>query len=313
MARAALGAALALVAVLVAAGGPASATDGSLETVTIASPPFEPTALAFYADARGFFRKRGIEAKIVVLADPGAVAAAIASGDAQFGPSDIGGLLLGKSRGLPVKLVAAGALYVRQAPTAALVSAPGERFASARDLVGKRVGVDRTGSIAHVALLKWLKRGGVRADAVQLSYYAFPDMIGALTRGTIDAAVLPEPFLTVAKQRGAKLVAPIFQTVCTTACLLTVWVAHGDVDRTLAARFRNAIQEAAVWANRKENDAASGAILARHTKLEKAVIAKMTRSRFATRLRLPQAQPWIDVYKEFELIPETFTALDLLK
>ncbi len=313
MTRAALGAALALVAVSVAAGGLASATAGSLETVTIATPPFEPTALAFYADARGFFRKHGIEAKIVVLTDPGAVAAAIASGDAQFGPSDIGGLLLGKSRGLPVKLVAAGAHYQRQAPTAALVSAPGERLAHARDFVGKRVGIDRTGSIAHVALLKWLKRGGVRAEDVQLSYYAFPDMIGALTRGTIDAAVLPEPYLTQAKQRGAKLAAPIFQTVCTTDCLLTAWIARRDVDRTLAARFRNAIQEAAVWANRKENDAASGAILARHTKLEKAVIRQMTRSRFATRLRVLYAQPWIDVYKEFELIPETFIAPDLLK
>ena len=39
----------------------------------------------------------------------------------------------------------------------------------------------------------------------------------------------------------------------------------------------------------------------------------MTRSTFATRLRLTLAQPWIDVYKESELIPETFTASDLVK
>lgn len=310
---AALGAAMALVALSVAAGGAATATARQLETVTIATPPFEPTALAFYADARGFFRRHGIEAKILVLPDPGAVAAAVAAGDAQFGPGDIGGLLLGKSRGLPVKLVAAGATYQRQAPTAALVSAPGKRFASARDLVGKRVAIDRTGSIAHVALLKWLTRGGVRPDDVELSYYAFPDMIGPLTRGTIDVAILPEPYLTQAKQRGAKLVAPVFQSVCTTDCLLTGWFARKDVDRTLAARFRNAIQEAAVWANTKENEEASGAILARYTKLGPAVIRRMTRSRFATRLRLKLTQPWIDAYKELELIPEAFTARDLLE
>ena len=308
----ALGVAMALV-LSVAAGGPASADARSLETVTIATPPFEPTALAFYADARGFFRKHGIEAKIVVLPDPGAVAAAVVAGDAKFGPSDIGGLMLGKSHGLPVKLVAPGATYQRLHPTAALVSAQGKRFVRARDLVGRRIGVDRTGSIAHVALLKWLKRGGVRADAVELSYHAFPDMIGLLTRGKIDAAILPEPFLTQARQRGSRLVAPVFQSVCTTDCLLTGWVARKDVDRTLAARFRNAIQEAAVWANNRENDAASGAILARYTKLGATVIRSMTRSTFATRLRLRLAQPWIDVYKEFELIPETFTAPDLVE
>jgi NitT/TauT family transport system substrate-binding protein len=221
--------------------------------------------------------------------------------------------MLGKSRGLPVKLVSGGAIYQRQQPTAGLVSAPRKRFARARDLVGRRVGVDRTGSIAHVALRKWLKRGGVRADAVELSYHAFPDMIGLLTRGTVDAAVLPEPYFTQAKQRGARLVAPIFHSVCTTDCLLTGWIAPTDVNRTLAARFRNAIQEAAVWANNRENDAASGAILARRTKLGSAVIRRMTRSTFAERLRLRPARPWIEVYKEFELIPNTFAAPDLLE
>ena len=159
--------------------------------------------------------------------------------------------MLGKSRGLPVKLVAAGATYQRQAPTAALVSAPGKRFARARDLVGKAHRrrpdrLDRARRPPEVAEAGRRPRG-----RVELSYYAFPDMIGLLTRGKIDAAILPEPYLTQAKQRGSKLVAPVFQSVCTTDCLLTGWVARKDVDRTLAARFRNAIQEAAVWANKQ--------------------------------------------------------------
>jgi NitT/TauT family transport system substrate-binding protein len=308
-----LGAAVALLAVSVAAGGAATATAGSLETVTIVSPPFEPTALAFYADARGFFRKHGIEADVKVVEAGPTIAAAIASGTATFGPSDIGGFLNAKSRGAPLKLVAAGGLFTPQAQTAALVSAPGKRVASARDLVGKRVGVDRTGSIAHVALLKWLKRGGVRVDDVELAFYAFPDMIGPLSRGAIDAAVLPEPWLTQAKQQGATLAARVFASVCTKACLWTIWVARSDVDRALAARFRNAIQEAAVWANRKESRVAIDAILARRTELPQGVIRSMTHSMFATRLRLARTQPWIDVYKEFELIPPTFTAPDLVK
>jgi hypothetical protein len=78
-------------------------------------------------------------------------------------------------------------------------------------------------------------------------------------------------------------------------------------------RFRNAIQEAAVWANRRENDAASGAILARYAPIKKSLIRKMTRTSFATRLRPVQAQPWIDVYAEFKLIPETFSAIDLVR
>jgi NitT/TauT family transport system substrate-binding protein len=310
---AALGAAMALAAVSVVAGGTASATASSLESITIVSPPLEPVALAFYADARGIFRKHGIEADVKVFEAGPTIAAAMASGDAAFGPTNIGGFLNGKSRGAPLKLVAGGGLYTPKAPTAALVAAPGKRVTTARDLVGKRVGVDSVGSIAYVALRKWLKRGGVPVEDVQLSFYAFPDMIGPLTRGTIDAAVLPEPWLTQAKQRGATLAARIFASVCKEPCLWTVWFARSDVDRRLAARFRNAIQEAAVWANRKENVAAIDAILARQTKLPPNVIRRMTHSKFATRLRVKRAQAWIDVYKEFELIPQTFTASDLLR
>jgi NitT/TauT family transport system substrate-binding protein len=310
---AALGAAIALLAALTAAGGASSASAGQLATVTIATPPFEPTALAFYANARGLFRMHGIDARLVVTADPNATVAALLAGDAQFAATAAGAPALLRSRGAPVRLVAAGALYQPSAPTAGLVSARGKRFAAPRELVGKRIGYDAPGTIAHVALMKWLKRGGVRDSDVTLVRGAFPDMIGALSRGDVDAAVLPEPFLTVAKQQGGKLVAPIFQSVCASECLLTTWIARSDVDRNLAARFRNAIQETAVWANREQNDAASGAILARYAKIEPRLLRTMTRSRFGTRLRLLRIQPWIDAYKEFGLIPETFTIGDLVK
>jgi ABC-type nitrate/sulfonate/bicarbonate transport system substrate-binding protein len=101
--------------------------------------------------------------------------------------------------------------------------------------------------------------------------------------------------------------------VCSHNCLLTVWLARKDVDPNLAARFRNAIQAAAVWANQKRNDTASGIILARYAPIDKAVIARMTRSRFSTRLRPALAQPWIDAFAEFGVIPRSFRAIDLVK
>jgi len=90
-------------------------------------------------------------------------------------------------------------------------------------------------------------------------------------------------------------------------------MARRDVDSNLAARFRNAIQAAAVWANQEDNERASGAILAKYSELDPALIAKVTRTRFATRLRPELAQPWIDVYAEFGVIPSSFPAIELTK
>lgn len=310
---ASLCAALALLASSAAGGATASADARSLDTVTIAVIPVEPTAQAAYAQARGFFRNEGIDAKIVTLADPNAIAAAILSGSVQFAAFNIGGVALAKSRGFPLTLVAAGALYHPGAPNAALVSAPGKRFVRPRDLVGKRIGIDQQNTIAHLALLKWLKRGGVSESDVELSEYPFAQMLGPLTHRAIDAAVMPEPYLAMVKQKGGSVVAPIFQSVCATDCLVTAWIARRGIDSALAARFRNAIQAAAAWANKTTNRKASGAILTKYAGIQPSVLKRMARSPFGTRLHTALAQPWIDVYAEFGRIPASFSAGDLIK
>ncbi len=296
-----------------AANGAHVARSAEPTTVTIATLPLEPAALAFYARHRGFFAQQGIDAKLLVLSDPTQLVAALLSGDAQFSGLNVGGAASLKSRSAPVRVVAAGALYRPSAANSALVAAPGKTFRRPRDLIGRRVAVDAQNTIAHIALLKWLKAGGVAASQVSVVELPFAQMLAPLRRGQFDAAWLPEPFLTTALGRGATRVANAMDAVCAQECLLTMWLARKDIDANLAARFRNAIQAAAVWANQKRNDRASGEILARYTPIEKAVLARMTRTRFAERLRPASSQPWIDVYAEFGVIPASFRAIDLVR
>jgi NitT/TauT family transport system substrate-binding protein len=138
-------------------------------------------------------------------------------------------------------------------------------------------------------------------------------MLASLSKGDVDAAFLPEPYLTEARQRGLKVTAYPFNAVCSKKCLLTFWAARADVDANLVARFRNAIQNAAVWANQPKNDPASAKILAKYVPIKAKVMAQMERTRFATRLRPSLAQPWLDVLAEFGLIPAGFKAIDLVK
>jgi NitT/TauT family transport system substrate-binding protein len=308
---AAIAVASALVLPIPAASTPAVAAP--LTPVTIATLPLEPAALAFYAHHRGYFRQQGLDAKLLVLSEPAQLVAALLSGDATVSGFNVGGAAILKSRDAPVHVVAAGAVYTRAAPNTAVVAARGEAIARARDLIGKRIGIDAANTIAHVGLLKWLKGNGVSASEVRFVELPFPQMLGPLGRGTIDAAILPEPYVTLALRRGAKRVANVLHATCAVDCLLTVWMTRRDADPLLAARFRNAIQAAAVWANQPRNDRASGRILGRYAPIDDALLAKMTRSRFAQRLRPAMAQPWIDAFAEFGAIPASFRAIDLVK
>jgi NitT/TauT family transport system substrate-binding protein len=315
MTRSAL-ALVALTALIALSASSATTAAGSRNqtSVTIGFLNVEPTMQAVFAEARGFFQRQGIDAEFKAFADPSLIPAAVLSGDVKFSAFNIGGLASLKAQGRPVKLVAAGALYRPAAPTSALVAAPGKKITRARDLIGKRIGIDARPTIAGVGLLKWLKRNGISEDDVTIvEFRGFAPMLGPLRRGQIDAAVLPEWYLTLATQRGARRIASIFDATCRTDCLITAWMARKDIDPNLAARFRQAIQAAAVWANQKRNREASGVILARQASVDRALVRRMTRTSFATRLRPALAQPWIDVWAEFKLIPASFSANDLVK
>ena len=203
--------------------------------------------------------------------------------------------------------------YDPKKANASLVAAPGKTITRARDLVGKTIAIDGQNTIAHLGVLKWLKVNGVDEGDVKIVFVAFPLMLGPLLQGTFDAAFLPEPYRTQALEQGARRFANPFQAVCTKVCVLAFWIARASVDPNLVARFRNAIQSAAVWANQRKNDEISGKILAKYAPINAAVIKKMTRTTFSTRLRVSLAQPWLDVFAEYGVIPASFKPIDLVK
>jgi NitT/TauT family transport system substrate-binding protein len=309
-------AALVLAALVPSAVAPAAPATARREraTVTIGFLNVEPAMQAAFAEARGFFARQGIDAELKAFADPSLIPAAVLSGEVKFSAFNIGGIANLKARGAPVKLVAAGALYRPASPTTALVAAPGKRIANARALVGKRIAIDARTTIAHIGLLKWLKAGGVDEDDVTIvEFRGFAPMLGPLRRGQVDAAVLPEPYFTQAVRAGAKRISWPFDATCKSECLITAWMARKDVDPNLAARFRTAIQAASVWANEKRSRQASGAILSRQASIDATLVRRIRRTMFATRLRPAMAQPWIDAYAEFKVIPASFSAVDLVK
>jgi NitT/TauT family transport system substrate-binding protein len=291
----------------------AAAGDAELTKVKVAFLKAEPAVLVAYAKHRGMFTKQGIDAEMVPGADPAVLLAALLSGDVQFVGTHTGRAALLKSVGAPTRVVAAGALYEPKNPTSALVAPRGTPITRARDLAGKTILIDAPNTIAHIGLLKWLKKGGVAKDDVTIKFVLFPDMLASLSKGDVDAAYLPEPWLTQAVQQGSKIVAYPFNAVCSKECLITFWMARSDVDANVVARFRNAVQNAAVWANQQKNDAASGKILQKYAPTDAKVLARMKRTRFGTRLRLSLAQPFIDAFIEFGVLPPGFKATDLVK
>jgi NitT/TauT family transport system substrate-binding protein len=70
------------------------------------------------------------------------------------------------------------------------------------DLKGKPVALNVRGAAVEWMLDQALRKDGLTLRDVQLKIMPFPDMVPALESGAVEAAILTEPFPTMAEERG---------------------------------------------------------------------------------------------------------------
>ncbi len=305
--------ALALVAsTLACATRPAFAQSSSSAQVRIGGLPIESGSECYYAQEQGFFQRYGIDASIETLSNAGAIVAAALAGAIDIGNTNIVTLAQAYAKGLPLALVAPGAVYSEREPTTELVVADDAPYRTAKDLTGKKIAVLTLGGFLQVAVQQWLDRNGGDAKSVTFLELPSSEIVPALVARRVDAAGLPEPFRSsdAAKQSVRAIAAP-YSSVGK-RLMLSAWVANRawvDANPAALLRFQTALRDTATWANAHRE--ASAAILARYTHLPEATIAAMRRDPFAVRADASTIQPIIDVCATYQLIPRAFAATDL--
>jgi ABC-type nitrate/sulfonate/bicarbonate transport system substrate-binding protein len=255
----------------------------------------------FYASAAGAFAKRGFDVEASSLSNAGAVAAAIGGGSLEMGVGDLISGVNAIVAGVPIVLVAGGGLYRTPADQAAniLAVASASPIHSPADIIGKSIGVPTLVGLTTVCLRAWLPAHGVPLSSVRLVEIPPPTAVPALQRGTIDVALLSEPFVTIAKGDiravGYPFDAAADHAVNHEFCV-SVWYASKawvDQDRDRAHRALEAIYETARWSNTHHDETL--AILIRNGKLDADKIRGLMRVAFATSLTPDLIAPVLDI------------------
>src|SRR5665213_1526673 len=168
----------------------------SQQSIKIAVLPSDSVSLAFYAIDRGSFKRAGIDAELIKLQSGPAIAAAVASGAADFGAANIVALAVAHEKGVPFTAIAPAGVYTSRAVTVGLVVPKSSTIRSAKELEGRIVAVDSLKTLGTIATSAWMDRNG--GDSKTLKYVELPfgQMGAALAAGRVDAAFLPEPALS---------------------------------------------------------------------------------------------------------------------
>ena len=153
------------------------------------------------AESEGRFAAQGVNVKLVAFQNPVERDAAFQAGAVDGVVSDLLAAALAAQSGFDVRVTSlTDGRY-------GIVAAPSSTAACVKDLAGKSIGIS-TNSIIQYAADSFYTAAGL--SPIQMKAVAVPKMpvrLELVLSGQLDAACLPEPLLTAAVGRGAKLLA----------------------------------------------------------------------------------------------------------
>jgi NitT/TauT family transport system substrate-binding protein len=188
-------------------GTPAPAPVPVPNQIRIGTLPTEDSLPLWVAERDGLFTKAGIDVTTTVFASAVERDAALTAGAIDGEMGDLIAASLLREGGVPVKVATVMLGATAKEGRFGIAVKPGSKVTTLKGLAGVPVGTSSS-TIQEFVLDQLMASAGVSADQVKtVEIKKVPVRFQQLMSGAIDAAALPEPFLSLAAKTGAKVIA----------------------------------------------------------------------------------------------------------
>ncbi len=159
------------------------------------------------ADKKGFFREEGITVTFNTFDSAARMISLLGTAELDVGAgAHSAGLFNAVGRGIDIRIVADKSQNVTGRGSQKLLVRKdlidSGRYKTLADLKGMKIAGSAPGSAASTVILKFLEKGGLKADDIDNVYMAFPQMGVAMQNGAVDAALPAEPAVSSALRLG---------------------------------------------------------------------------------------------------------------
>ncbi|HRO29851.1 MULTISPECIES: ABC transporter substrate-binding protein [Micrococcaceae] len=295
--------------------GSESAAAGDLKQVEVGVIPIVDVAPIYLGVEEGIFEKHGLDVTLTLAQGGAAIVPAVQSGQMDFGFSNVTSLAIGRAQGLPLKLVATGPQTTGDSEDdfAAVMVPEDSDVKTAADLDDKRIAVNTLNNINDTVISEGIRQDGGNAETIEYVEMAFPDMVGQLEAGNVDAIGAVEPFVTIAEAAGARRIFAQYADPIPDLSVAGYFTTDQMIeqDPELVDAFVTAMKESQQYAT--DNPDAAKAILPEYTSLEADVIEQLTMPRFPQEHDIESLQKVIDLSVEGGLIDEAPSVEDLVR
>ena len=297
-----------------AAGIPAtSSAQGAQEKILVGASSDDVVRPLLYAVDAGLFAKAGVNVELVKLNNGAAVAAAVAGGSVQLGKGSALTPVQAYAKGIPFIVTANLANYSADSPNVAMLVLNGSPIHSAKDLVGKTIGMVGLNDSNTLGVYAWLEKAGVELDSVKFIELGNSAGAAALEAKRVDANMFLDPALSAALATGNFRVLSYPNDALGrrfsvgTMFGFASWVnAHKDE----VARFNRALSIAEAYVAAHENE--TKPLAAKFAGLELSQLQNIKPPTRTTGITTPDMQIVIDAAAKYKFIPKDFNANDII-
>lgn len=224
--------------------------------VTIGALTISETAPLWGAVKAGVFADHGLDVTIQPIQGGAQAMPALINGEVDFTVGQPFGVMRARDQGLPVSIISNYAESLRQGPDInSVVTGAGTGITRAKDLSGKTVAVNSLGAAGDLTIKAAVDADGGDSSTIKFVEVAFPDVPAQIEAGNIDAAWVPEPFVSMVVAAGGARVVDPYQATIPGLPTLVVQATQKTIDEKpeLVAAMRAALADAFAWA--EANDA----------------------------------------------------------
>lgn len=189
-----------------AAAPQAEAPAAGLTTVKFGFVPVAINAPVYVAAEKGYFADEGLTVEFLPIDGGSDAVVQVGAGNFDVAGGGISASMLNAvARGIEFEIAAP--LHTERPKLASPFVVSKKRFDSGEltqmsDLKGKKVATNNRGTATEWWLASALKQGGVDIGEVEVIGLPFPQVAPALESGSLDGAILTEPFATAAEDLG---------------------------------------------------------------------------------------------------------------
>jgi NitT/TauT family transport system substrate-binding protein len=283
-----------------------SGSGGGPTTLHVQETAGVPSAFVAFGMAKGFFAAQKLKIDLQPSQGGATTVPALVSGKIQVAGSNVVSLLIAASKGLPIEAIAPGtsAHGAGEKDFGALMVARASPIRDVKQLAGKTVAVNTLNNIAEVVVKASLQKSGVDPSNVKLREVDFPEMGAALAKHDVDAAFLIEPFVTIARKAGDRIVDYSYVTTEP-----NLQVGAYAVSRTFARqnpdavkRYRAAVGETATYLMAHQDEFRT--FLAKQAKTPPKLANAMELPTFTTKLNTASMQRTAGLVQRFGLVKD---------